>query len=145
MTDPKFWMAIPADIQLVRLPAAALQGILRELDCDEGQAAMIELCLVEAVNNAIEHAYAQDVGGTIELQLDIANDTLEIVVADSGRAMPAGSLDRARAELAEPSGDSREGGYGLGIIVSVMSEVGYRTEGNINALTMAVTLTRRAE
>jgi serine/threonine-protein kinase RsbW len=142
MTTPKLWMAIPANIQLVYLPAAALQGILRALACEEGQAALIELCVVEAVNNAIKHAYAQDPSGLVELRLDVRDDTLEIVIADAGRTMPAGLLDRARARLDEPPGECREGGYGLGIILSVMSEVGYRTDGNVNLLTMTAILTR---
>jgi serine/threonine-protein kinase RsbW len=137
-------MGIPADLQLVRLPAAALQGVLRDLECEPHQAAMIELCVVEALNNAIEHAYAQDRQGRVELQLDIDADTLKITVTDTGRAMPEGTLERARAGLTEAPDEPREGGYGLGIIVEIMTNVGYRRVNNLNSLSMTITLSRRA-
>jgi serine/threonine-protein kinase RsbW len=138
-------MAITADLQLVRLPAAALQGILRHLACEVDQAAMIELCVVEALNNAIEHAYAGDPLGRVELQLDIDTDMLEIKVTDTGHTMPDGTIERARAGLAEPPGEPREGGYGLGLIAEIMPDVGYRRVDDVNTLTMTIKLSRRPE
>jgi serine/threonine-protein kinase RsbW len=138
----KISIAIPADLQQVRFAAAALQGVLRALDCGEDQAPMIELAVVEAINNAIEHAYAETPDGRVELQLEGAHGALQISVTDRGRAMPAEALERARAGGYEPAAPPREGGYGLGIILEVMSNVGYRTEHDLNTLTMSITLNR---
>ena len=142
MTHAQFWMAISADLQLVRLSAAALQGILGEIECEAEQAMRIELCVVEAINNAIEHAYAQDPRGRVEIQLDFGADTLEITVTDTGCAMSDGALARARTGLVEAPGELREGGYGLGLIVDIMTNVEYRRVGNRNVLTMGITLPR---
>ena len=144
MTRGQFWMAISADLRLVRLSAAALQGILGELECEAEQAVMIELCVVEAINNAIEHAYAQDPRGRVEIQLDFGADTLEITISDTGRIMCKDAIESARTGLVEEHGELREGGYGLGIIVDTMTNVEYRRVGNRNVLTMGITLPRRS-
>jgi serine/threonine-protein kinase RsbW len=142
MPHTQFWMAISADLGLVRLSAAALQGILREVKCEPEHAVMIELCVVEAVNNAIEHAYAQDPGGRVEIQLDFDADMLEIMVTDTGRAMSGGAIERARTALDAAPGELREGGYGLGLIVDIMANVAYRRVGNRNVFTMGIRLPR---
>jgi serine/threonine-protein kinase RsbW len=144
MTQARFWMAFAADLQLVRLAAAALQGILHHLECEAQQAAMIELCVVEALNNAIEHAYAHDPLGRVELQLDIAADTLDIKVIDTGLAMPDGVIERARAGCGDAPGELREGGYGLGIILESMTNVEYRRVDDRNTLIMTITLSKRS-
>jgi len=144
MTKTRFWMAISADFQLVRLAAAALQGILHELECEPEQAVMIELCVVEAINNAIEHAYAQDSRGRVEIQLDLDGETLEITVTDTGRAMPKAAVVAARTADQDVPGELRESGYGLGIITNIMGNVEYRRVGNRNILSMAITLPRKS-
>ena len=144
MTKTRFWMAIAADFQLVRLSAAALQGILHELECEPEQAVMIELCVVEAINNAIEHAYARDPRGRVEIQLDLEADMLEITVSDTGRAMPKAAIATASTGNGETPGELPESGYGLGIIANIMSNVAYRRVGNRNVLTMAITLPRKS-
>jgi len=142
MTASQISIAIPAELQQVRVAAAALRGVLRAFDCDDDQASLIELAVVEAVNNAIEHAYAGVPDGRVELQLEISHGALHICVTDTGRAMPAEALARARAGLGEAAGEPREGGYGLGLILEVMSDVGYRTEHDLNTLKMSITLNR---
>jgi len=104
---------------------------------------MIELCVVEAINNAIEHAYTQDARGRVEIQLDIDADTLEITVTDTGRAMPKAAVVTARTADRQAPGELRESGYGLGIITNIMGNVDYRRVGNRNILTMAITLPRK--
>src|SRR4051812_31175879 len=96
MPHVQFWMAISANLGLVRHSAAALRGILREVKCEAAHAVMIELSVVEAINNAIEHAYAEDPHGRVEIQLDLAVDMLEITISDTGRAMQEGAIERAR-------------------------------------------------
>src|SRR4051812_49084392 len=100
---------------------------------------MIELCVVEAINNAIEHAYAEVPHAHVETKLTVDGDALEIAIIDSGKAMPDGVLDEARAKLAAPPGEPQEGGYGLGLIVEIMNAVRYQRSANLNTLTMTTT------
>lgn len=147
MRPQRIWLAITADLAMVRLAALSLQAILTELGCEPGHAQAIELCAVEAMNNVVEHAYAEDPGGRLELQVTPDGDRLELVLRDTGRPLPPGALDRARAGAAGEPGapdepELREGGYGLGLIVALMSEVHYVRVDETNALTMTTSLRR---
>jgi serine/threonine-protein kinase RsbW len=142
MHPTRIWLAITADFHMVRLAAAGLQGILAELGCDAEQADLIELCAVEAMNNVVEHAYPQDHTGRLELQLTPTGDQLELVLRDHGRPMPPEALSRARGRDEAAAPEPRDGGYGLGLIVDLMSDVTYHRADDTNALTMTTILRR---
>lgn len=125
-------------------------GAVREHCAGEGlgdmDVAMIELALVEALNNAVEHAYGGREDGEIRLRLAIDASRVEADVLDEGApvdqvavdaAISANAEDRAVAEDAGESGDRaslREGGRGLGIIRGVFDEVTFTREGGANRL-----------
>lgn len=146
-------LAIPSELGQVRFLGAALRALLHELAYPEEQAASIELCLVEAVNNVIEHAYREEPGHLVEVGVCAAPEAIELTVCDAGAAMPAGALDEARArEAAQEARDGSglddvfergavaEGGYGLRLIIQVMNQVDYRRDGDRNKLTMSMKL-----
>jgi serine/threonine-protein kinase RsbW len=172
-------LTIPSELGQVRFLGLAVRALLVELAYPEDEVASIELCLVEAVNNAIEHAYLEEAGHLVEVAL-CAEDgggggpggarTLELVVRDRGRAIPEEILAKARAEAqAEKDGGDAleerhgfdggdalgsleidvsalaEGGYGLRLIHQVMDEVGYRRDGEHNAMTMKKTIAAAAQ
>ena len=117
----------------VFLVAAAMRGIARDCGLDELNAAQVELAVVEAVNNAIEHAYAGHPGHRVEVHVAVAGGRLTVEVADTGAGMQwdvvrASALARAEAD------PLAEGGRGLLIITEVMDEVGYRRDGARNVL-----------
>lgn len=145
------WLSIPSELGAVRLLGAALQSVLRELDCDAELASRVELCVVEGVNNAIEHAYDLQPGHRIEVELAVERDQLHLEIADQGRLMPESAMARARAAAAgdaEPTIDDpmalAEGGYGLRLIVSMMDAVSYRQVDDRNVLAMTTALHRRS-
>ncbi len=166
-------LAIPSELGQVRFLGLAVRSLLVELCYPEDDVASIELCLVEAVNNAIEHAYLEEAGYLVEVAVSAEDGggggggarTLELVVRDRGRSIPEEILARARAEAeAERKGQGEldgshgfdggdalgslelevsalaEGGYGLRLIHQVMDEVGYRRDGEHNAMTMKKTI-----
>lgn len=119
----------------VFLVGAAVRGIAREVGLDELGAAHVELAVVEAVNNAIEHAYRGRPGHRVEVAVSAAGPRLTIEIADRGIAM---EWEAARASAAarlarDPLAD---GGRGLLIIREVMDEVGYRRDGERNVLSL---------
>jgi serine/threonine-protein kinase RsbW len=137
-------IAILADLERIRLSAAALRGVLAELGCQRDHAQLVELCIVEALTNVVKHAYGGAPGGRVELQITCDGETLELVLTDHGRAMPDHAIEQARAGLAGAPAALREGGYGLGLIVELMDAVDYRRSDARNTLTMTTSLRRSA-
>jgi serine/threonine-protein kinase RsbW len=137
-------IAILADLDMIRLSAAALRGVLGELGCERDHAQLIELCIVEALTNVVKHAYGGGPRGRVELQLACEGETLELVLADHGRAMPDHAIAQARVGLDGAPVALREGGYGLGLIVALMDAVDYRRSEARNTLTMTTSLRRGA-
>ena len=163
MAQARQKLLISSELEQVRFLGAAVRAVLANLRYPEEQAASIELCLIEAVNNVIEHGYRREPQHFVEVALCADAEAIELTVRDSGLAMPEGALERARekeavldraAELGGPGGlgetecpgdalelDSvAEGGYGLRLITQVMNEVDYRRDGGHNLLTMKMRL-----
>ncbi|MCS6912174.1 MAG: ATP-binding protein [Myxococcales bacterium] len=86
---------------------------------------------IEAFNNVVLHAYRDRTDGQVEVVLQLDDDAAVIELSDHGQnfdpqAVPPPVLD----------GELSEGGYGLHIIRSLMSEVSYHQEGERNVLRM---------
>jgi serine/threonine-protein kinase RsbW len=114
--------------------SARLIGAGAGFDDDAGRA--IELCVVEAMNNAIEHAYAGEPGHLVEIGLACAPPTaVRIEVRDRGRTMDWTSVC-ARADAYAP--DFAERGRGVVIIRSLMQDVSYCTVRGWNVLSMVL-------
>lgn len=97
--------------------------------CDELISAFIE-----AFNNVVLHAYRDRKDGKVEVVLQLDEHSAVIEISDRGRsfdmkAVPAAPVHSDPDRLAE-------GGYGLHIIRSFMSEVSYYQEGDRNVLRM---------
>jgi len=72
----------------------------------------LALVLSELVSNAVEHAYGGS-GGRVVLRVRRSSAGLEVVVADSGRGLPAGALAGAAGAAGAGAGS---GGLGLQIV-----------------------------
>lgn len=139
-------LAIPSELAAVRFAGAALRGVLGEAGWEPDQVSSIELCMVEAINNAIEHAYQERSGHQVWVTLELTVGALELTVVDRGIAMPPEILERTRASLAAretEEADSAvselaEGGYGLSLILQLMEAVSYRSERGENRLAMVL-------
>lgn len=138
-------LAIPSELAAVRFAGAALRGVLGEAGWEPDQVSSIELCMVEAINNAIEHAYQERSGHQVWVTLELTVGALELTVVDRGVAMPPEILERTRASLAAREEESdgamselAEGGYGLSLILQLMEAVSYRSERGENRLAMVL-------
>jgi serine/threonine-protein kinase RsbW len=124
---------IDSRLEHVALVGVAVRAICAAIPLDDDEAASVELCVVEAVNNAIEHAYAE-AGQPVEVDLVLSNDALDITVRDRGRHM---DWPRACADADAYAADALcEGGRGLFIMRSLMDRVSYRSAGQWNELAM---------
>lgn len=138
-------LAIPSELAAVRFAGAALRGVLGEAGWTPDQISSVELCLVEAINNAIEHAYQERAGHQVRVAMKLTAAVLELTVVDRGVAMPPEVLGGVRAALAarepadaEAPSELAEGGYGLSLILQLMDEVTYRCEDGENRLAMSL-------
>jgi serine/threonine-protein kinase RsbW len=86
----------------------------------------------EAFNNVVLHAYRGKADGRVEVMLQLDEDRVVIELADRGQGFDL----MAVPPPPHPEERLSEGGYGLHIIRSLMSEVSYRRDGERNVLRM---------
>lgn len=125
-----------SDPQAVRRALAGALGGLAHLPLTPDQRHSLELVLAEVLNNVVEHAYAGDGAGVIELTISVTSDAVVCEVSDTGRPMPDGTpppgqLPSASDDLPE---DVPEGGFGWFLIRALTENLTYSRESNRNRL-----------
>lgn len=124
-------ITVAADLKQVR----DLAAWLRERCVAEGIVDMIafelELALVEAANNCVEHGYAPGEEGRIGLDFTVGGGEARVLLYDRGRPLPENALGSP--------GDvpcTATSGRGIGIVIACTNGVEYRSENGLNRLTM---------
>jgi len=131
----KITFLIDSNLNNVSFVGVAVRGICNYLSISEKDTYYLELCVVEAVNNAIKHAYDSEAGHTVEINVICSNNDMAFEISDNGKRMPVYrpcSFDFDADDLCVIP----ECGMGLYIIDSVMDEVTYRSDCDKNTLTM---------
>jgi serine/threonine-protein kinase RsbW len=136
-------LSIDSDLGNVSLVAAAVSSACLYFGLDRVTANQVELCTVEAVTNAIRHAYHEQPGHLVSVIVTSETDQLHLEIVDSGTPMPAEYIkrllhgsgvfqidDTERASLAES-------GRGLQIMHELMDAVAYTPGGSFNRLQLA--------
>ncbi len=139
-------VSLKGDFDAGPLAAELLRSAFKQMSVSSSALIEVEIAVVEAVNNVVEHAYGSDATKTLHLGAAILMDTLVIRITDEGRAMPEGLLERVRLPAA-PSNDIElhalaERGRGLEVMKQTMNEVSYRRSETANVLTMTKCLRR---
>jgi len=93
----------------------------------------MEVCVVEAVTNAIAHAYRREVGFRVEAAIILHQDRIAFEVSDFGTAINE-FAPRTLEFDPEEIGSLPESGMGLFIIETIMDEVSYHSENGRNTL-----------
>jgi serine/threonine-protein kinase RsbW len=91
----------------------------------------IELAVVEAVNNVIEHAYSNQPNNLINAEFILNSNRIDIIVSDTGKTKP----ENIQPFLIFDENDLEnlpEGGMGIFLINEIMDEVSYYTINGIN-------------
>lgn len=131
---------IASRIQDVRLIGLAVNKLCSFHGFSEMDAFGIELCVVEAVTNAIEHAYGCELGHQVRVILNLHPDRAEIEVRDQGSPMDASLLEEAGCAKLDCVPDDVEllsvRGRGLSIMKEMMDAVSYLQDGEENCLVL---------
>lgn len=128
-----------ARIRLASDPLSVRDGLhrlttippLRDLSADGRGTA--EIVLAEALNNIVEHAYAQSTG-MIDVTVDYEHPYLNCEVVDCGLPMPDGNLPLGELAPLDPQNDLPEGGFGWFLIRSLTRALVYRRADGRNTL-----------
>ena len=126
-------LAIESRLQDVFLIGLAVNKICSAIPLPDDDVYQLELCVVEAVNNSIEHAYSSEEGHRVEVVTTVDPERIEFQICDSGASM---DFDEAHARSTTQDLLS-EGGRGLMIMQSFMDEISYTRVGDQNVLTMS--------
>lgn len=134
---------IDSELEAASLVAMASHSLSLHAGFEESRAYEIELCVTEAVTNAIRHAYHAEPGHEVSVSLLIESDGVELEVCDQGTSMLVGNIKKlvrggdpaAEGDLTDTE-TLAEGGRGLQIMHDLMDEVAYFTDNNGNHLRM---------
>jgi serine/threonine-protein kinase RsbW len=140
MEHKKIRLVLDSDLKNVSLVGGAITRVTSLIARPLISASDMELCVVEAVNNCIEHAYDNEKGHKIEVLFRLYQDRLVIDICDMGKSMGQNCLakaDRSALETDPAHIDTiAEQGRGLAIIKEIMDIVDYETKSGKNCLSL---------
>jgi serine/threonine-protein kinase RsbW len=133
-------LVIDSNLSDVALVAVAVKNICLYLGLDKSGANEVELCVVEAVTNAIKHAYHGNSGHPVSVLVSVSAEELQLEVTDCGTSMAASQVERLveGTDVVEmdriDQSSLAESGRGLQIIHDLMDKAAYIKKGNLNCL-----------
>jgi serine/threonine-protein kinase RsbW len=126
-------LSIQSRLSDVALIGHAVRGVCAYSPLDSEAYGEMEVCVVEAVNNAITHAYRREECYRVEAAITLHHDKIAFEVSDCGLAIQ----DFAPRTLEfdpEVISSIPENGMGLFIIETIMDEVSYESKDGRNTL-----------
>jgi serine/threonine-protein kinase RsbW len=96
-----------------------------------------QIVLAEALNNIVEHAYAQ-MPGEIEVTLAVTDHGIQVDIIDFGLPMPGAILPQGDLPETGALADLPEGGFGWYLIRTLSQDLHYRRDGARNLLSFRI-------
>lgn len=138
----KIKLVIESDLQQVSLIDMLMNVLCSLGSLTNEECYQVRLCVVEAVNNAIQHAYNNEPGHSIEVDYAVDSEKMIIAVSDTGQCMPKEML-KIKAGLFDKLDDEEpdqfnipENGRGLALMQEMMDQVTYSSKERKNTLTL---------
>ena len=133
--ERKIKLTIDSNPENIPFLAGALNKLCSFVPLSDVESYQIEVSAIEAVNNAIEHAYDNKPGCSIEVIFTLCPDKLTLDICDYGRMMEYESQTSLEFDPHDLINIPVRG-MGLFIVKSIMDEVSYRSDQGKNTLTM---------
>lgn len=143
MKPRRIKLIIDSSLENVSLIGSAVNKICSLIPLSKLEAYQTELCVVEACNNVIEHAYQYASNHEVEVVVSVHMDRIVFEICDTGRALkrqPKAALEFDPDDLQSLP----EGGMGLYIMNNFMDKVAYQSVDGKNVLTLAKRFTNGA-
>jgi serine/threonine-protein kinase RsbW len=139
MKDPPISLSFPATGLDVRAAMRTIVRHLRKRGIDRDTLATTEIAVTEALNNIVEHGYADTGAKEIFVRLWVDASHLRIELTDSGVPFFDGVVPSPAAhDLGGPVGDLPEGGFGWRMIRRLASSIRYEHRGGKNHLNLFI-------
>lgn len=136
--------AIPSQFESVSFLGESLKSICALVAVPDRETHYLELSVVEALNNVIEHAYQSRPSGTIEVLVSIMARKVQVEIRDQGLPMPV--FQEPTLEYDENNLESLpEGGMGRYLMHQMMDEIWYGHEAGENQLILQKSYSPRRE
>lgn len=135
MENKEIFFSIESKFENVSLLGKCVNGLASSLKFTVIESHNIELCIVEAVNNIIEHGYKSLPGNTINLTLRVNSNKLIIIISDKGIK----NINKPKKELDYNPNDIPnlpERGFGMYLINKIMDSMEYESVSDTNYLTL---------
>ncbi len=123
----------------VRKALSSVLDGLKPLALPDETLSITEIVIAECLNNIVEHAYADDSDGVIEINARRQQDSLWFRIRDDGHPMPAGTLPNGHPhDLDAMQDDLPEGGFGWFMIRELTKDLQYVRHEDQNRLTFSI-------
>jgi serine/threonine-protein kinase RsbW len=140
----KIKLVIESDFKQVHLIDKIIHLLCSSAELPDEKCYQTRICVVEAVNNAIQHAYSHEKNHFVEVNFSLEPEKMIISVSDRGQPMPARMLEKKAGFLKiideSHQKDIPESGRGLALIQELMDCVDYSSREGKNTLTMVKVL-----
>jgi len=129
----------PANTDAVRKVLVDTLSGLRHLELPIEEAGTIEIVLAEALNNIVEHSYADKPNGMISLQINQTSNGLCFLISDHGQPMPDNALPLGCPHNLDCEiSDLPEGGFGWFLIRDLARDLQHTRKGGKNTLSFRI-------
>ncbi|MDZ4701160.1 MAG: ATP-binding protein [Rhodothermales bacterium] len=128
-------LEIPSRLDCIEFIGESLRVLCPLAGFSEAESYRIELGVIEALNNVVEHAYEFQPDASVQVRLTFQPDQLLIEIRDEGKPRP-GNLSNTFTFDSEVVDTWPEGGMGLFIMHEVMDRITYERTDGVNRLTL---------
>lgn len=125
---------VPAQVDSIRFVIGLASDLAKEAHLSDKSIYQCRLALDEACMNIIEHAYANDPSGEIEVEIEAGRGRCTIQLTDFGESYYPNSVPDPA--VGKPIEEVTPGGLGLYLMRRVMDEVRYIPGPRSNCLVM---------
>jgi serine/threonine-protein kinase RsbW len=135
MESREIKLIIDSNLENVFLVGLAINSICSHTLLSDLESYHMEVCVVEAVNNMIKHAYNNETGHEVEVDIALYSDRIVFRLCDRGKVME--SLDQPELNIDPDDLENLpEEGMGMFIIYEIMDTVTYEQFSGCNMLTI---------